>query len=233
MMLLISTSTSASWLAGVAPESGRRLLDGRRWRHSPCAQMGLFDSLAAAFENDDSLGERSEAGLKNKVVYQTITFVGPKPENFWEQQAVTEAQAVGGQKLKDVAQSAGIPIKYACMEGTCRICDVVVDGERVPACIAKCPKRDVTIEYRGVKTKKVTQGRVQPSGLAASFGAAVTAAGEAGPAAAKAASEPQAAQAADQDETAPPALSLEERLAAQLLSENAAAAKKKGGWPFG
>ena len=117
---------------------------------APGPSMGFFDQLAAAFDNDDDLGDDG----RFKAKYQTITWKGPKPEGaaamFGAKQAVQEQQVVQGQKLKDVAQTAGIPIRYSCMQGTCHLCDVMVDGETLPACTAICPSRDCTIEYRDV-----------------------------------------------------------------------------------
>ena len=109
--------------------------------------MGFFDGLAAAFENDDTLSERNEAGLKQKARFQTLTWRGPKPEgafNPFEQQAICDTKAIAGQKLSVIAMQEGIPIKYSCMQGTCRICDVMVDGQMVPSCMAqvvRAPRR--------------------------------------------------------------------------------------------
>merc|ERR1719238_1416242 len=116
---------------------------------TPC--MGFFDqlqeNLAAAFENDDELGEQGPAGLKKKVQAITVTFKGPEPKGFFEQQAITEAQALPNQKMKDVADAAGIPIRYSWMAGTARM-----------------PKRDVEIEYREVKGVEMPKGNVKPTG---------------------------------------------------------------------
>ena len=109
--------------------------------------MGFFDGLAAAFENDDTLSEQEEAGLKQKARFQTLTWRGPKPEgafNPFEQQAICDTKAIAGQKLSVIAMQEGIPIKYSCMQGTCRICDVMVDGQMVPSCMAqvvRAPRR--------------------------------------------------------------------------------------------
>jgi hypothetical protein len=80
----------------------------------PC--MGLFDTLAAAFENDDSLGEDGPAGLAKKAEVHTITWLGPPPANFFEKQAVSKSEVIAGQKLKDVADAAGVPIRWSCLE---------------------------------------------------------------------------------------------------------------------
>ena len=81
--------------------------------------MGLFDGLAAAFENDDSLGEAGPAGLKTKVSYQEVTWKGPVPEGpaammGLEKQFVKTTQAIPGQSIKDLAEEAGVPVKYSC-----------------------------------------------------------------------------------------------------------------------
>ena len=115
------------------------------------AEMGFFDGLAAAFENDDTLGEAGPAGLKTRVQERTITWQGPPPEGMaamFEKPKITEQTAIKGQPLKDLASSANVPLKYSCMKGTCGICDVMVDGVAVPACTAKMPDKDVTISYK-------------------------------------------------------------------------------------
>jgi hypothetical protein len=40
--------------------------------------MGLFDGLADAFSNDDTLGERKEAGLKSRVQRVIATCAFPR-----------------------------------------------------------------------------------------------------------------------------------------------------------
>ena len=89
--------------------------------------MGLFDGLAAAFANDDTLGERESAP---KAQAYSIKWIGPKGEE-------TLSQALPGQKIKDLARQAGVAgkIKYNCGEGTCSSCDMLVNGDRVPACL--------------------------------------------------------------------------------------------------
>lgn len=83
------------------------------------SSMGLFDSLAAAFENDQDLGESGPAGLNRKADVHTITWLGPKPEGpaaLFEKQPKVEQEAIAGQRLQDLAQAAQIPIKYSCMQ---------------------------------------------------------------------------------------------------------------------
>uniref|UniRef100_A0A7S4I939 2Fe-2S ferredoxin-type domain-containing protein n=1 Tax=Prymnesium polylepis TaxID=72548 RepID=A0A7S4I939_9EUKA len=113
------------------------------------ARMGMFDDFAKAFANDDSLGDRDEAGLAQKAEYHTITWQGPPEKTLFGDKPgpVTRSQAIAGQSLKENARVSGVEIPYACNEGTCRICDVKVNGRMLPACVAKMPKKDITIEY--------------------------------------------------------------------------------------
>ena len=99
-------------------------------------RMGLFDGLASSFANDDTLGDREEAGLSRQAKQTTITWRGPKPTGFMQQQQITQTTAVEGQSLAAIARSAGVPVEFACMTGSCGICDVVIDGKRMPACTA-------------------------------------------------------------------------------------------------
>ena len=151
MALHLHLLVGASALLAGGPTT--RAFDGapRAARH---VHMGLFDGLAAAFENDDTLGERREGGLSKQVKEQKITWMGPKPEGmaaFLEKQPITEQQAMPGTPLSDLAEDAGIPIQYSCMQGTCRVCDVRINGVETPACMAKMGREDVTIEYRATE----------------------------------------------------------------------------------
>ena len=102
---------------------------------TPQLRMGFFDSLAAAFDNDDSLGDADTPGIKQKRQAYTITWKGPKGEE-------TTTNAYAGQKIKDLARGAGVgPIKYGCSEGTCSSCDLLINGDRVPACQAKAVRK--------------------------------------------------------------------------------------------
>jgi len=117
-------------------------------------RMGFFDQLASAFENDDELGEAGPAGLKTKAKIHRITWVGPDPEGMaalFEKPEESIQEAIAGYDLKMLADQADIPLKFSCMQGTCGICDVLVDGETVPACTAKMPNRDCTIQYKSAK----------------------------------------------------------------------------------
>lgn len=106
-LVLVATSAStASAFALGAPVT---------WKPIAAATptMGLFDGLAKAFENDSTLGERENAGLSKEKQKRTVTWVGPKGQQ-------KKATVVPGQKLKDIARSCGIPIRYDCQEGTCK-----------------------------------------------------------------------------------------------------------------
>lgn len=163
--------------------------------------------MGEAFTNDDSLGERGEAGLGNKVDEVNIKWVGPKPPNPFQQQQTFESIVLPGQKLSDISQMTGVPIKYSCMNGSCGLCDVLVDGQRMPACTTTAAARDMTIEFGSLLSRKK---------------AARQAAGE---------------EVVLEEETqgvVVPTETLEQRLQRQLAEEMAEeAANKKGGWPFG
>jgi len=193
-------------------------------------QMGLFDSFAAAFENDDTLGDRGD--FKAKV--SKLTWTGPKPEGlaaFTESQPISEQEAIEGQKLKDLAQAADIPIQYSCMKGTCGLCFVKVNGQEVAACTAVCPGEDAVIEYRDSKAAKAVMKEVAIAARAAKKSGkefdplAVT--GQVAPT--------KAPQAAQPDAVAEPRKeTLEERLLREMAeAETKKKSKSKGGWPFG
>ena len=109
-------------------------------KRATAVRMGMFDGLKGAFANDDTLGTRENAGLSKEKTKRTVTWVGPKGEK-------KEAQALAGQKLRDVARSCNIPIKYDCNEGTCKTCEAQVGSGRAKICVTKMPDKDVTIKY--------------------------------------------------------------------------------------
>ena len=79
------------------PRPGRRAC-----RHAE-VRMGMFDGLAAAFANDETLSKPTAA---TKKTLRTITWRDPKGKTV-------SSQAIPGQKLKDIARQDGIgPIKY-------------------------------------------------------------------------------------------------------------------------
>jgi len=100
----------------------------------------MFDGFKAAFANDDTLGARENAGLSKEATKRKVTWVGPKGQK-------KESIVVPGQKLRDVARSAGIPIKYDCNEGTCKTCEAMIGNSRAKICVTKAPNKDVTIKY--------------------------------------------------------------------------------------
>jgi ferredoxin len=122
--------------------------------------MGFMDALNSAFANDDTLGEQQAAGLKKRKKTKTVTWRGPKPANPFEQQKITTSEVISGQRLMDVARDAGIPVRYSCMNGSCGICNVKVDGQTVPMCMTKAPDADVTIDYTVKGAAKVPKGVV-------------------------------------------------------------------------
>jgi len=215
--------------------------------------MGFMDALAAAFENDDELGEREDAGLKKRVTYQTITWQGPPPEGMaalFEKPEVKEQQAIPGQKLKDLAEDAGIPLRYSCMQGTCGICDVKVNGVETPACTAKMPKSDCTIEYKAsaqaqeyMKEKMKAQAAAKRAAKAAGATGAATPAAAAQKGVVKPTSpfggnlfegpfggNPFGGSMPAVEEPKPELTPLEKRLTEENERKRS---KKSGGWPFG
>jgi len=107
--------------------------------------MGLFDNLKGAFANDDTLTARGNAGLSKEATKRTITWVGPTGKQ-------KKSTVVAGQRLKDIARGAGIPIKYDCSEGTCKTCEAQMGNGRVKICVAKAIDKDITINY-GLRQK--------------------------------------------------------------------------------
>jgi len=102
--------------------------------------MGMFDGFKAAFANDDSLGDRGNAGLSKEKTKRTITWVGPRGQK-------KTSTVIAGQQLKDIARSSGIPIKYDCQEGTCKTCEAKMGNGKVKLCVTKALDRDITIQY--------------------------------------------------------------------------------------
>merc|ERR1719324_417740 len=79
--------------------------------------------------------------------------MGPKPEGaaaMFTKQKIVEQTAVPGQTLRELSEAAGVPVRYSCMGGTCRICDVTINGVVTPACMNKIERNggDLVIEYR-------------------------------------------------------------------------------------
>eukprot|EP00522_Entomoneis_paludosa_P017936 CAMPEP_0172441358 /NCGR_PEP_ID=MMETSP1065-20121228/1898_1 /TAXON_ID=265537 /ORGANISM="Amphiprora paludosa, Strain CCMP125" /LENGTH=134 /DNA_ID=CAMNT_0013190671 /DNA_START=52 /DNA_END=456 /DNA_ORIENTATION=+ len=98
--------------------------------------LHLFGGLADAFKNDDSLGQRENAGLKG----------GP---NFNEQVSVNGKAvqgAVVGQKLTAVAMKARVKIPVNCQKGDCGTCMVKFNGKKVKACQTPLPAGKAAIQ---------------------------------------------------------------------------------------
>jgi ferredoxin len=133
LLLLVHTVVVSAF---ALPSAGVRATAER----STAVRMGMFDGLKGAFANDDTLGKRENAGLSKEKTKRTVTWVGPKGEK-------KVAQALAGQKLRDVARSCNIPIKYDCNEGTCKTCEAQVGSGRAKICVTKMPDKDVTIKY--------------------------------------------------------------------------------------
>lgn len=166
-----------------------------------------------------------------------VTWQGPQPEGIaamFEKPLVQDQQAIPGQKLKDLALEAGIPVRFSCMQGTCGICDVKVDGVVVPACTAIMPKRDCVIEYKRsadaeayMKEKMKAQAAEKRAAKAA--GAAAPTKGQVKPTNPFGGGNPFGAFGGSKEaEPVVPLSPLEQKVA----DENA---RKKGGggWPFG
>lgn len=125
--------------------------------------MGFFDgigkAMSEAMANDDTLGEKVDPGLKNKVLPVKVTWKGPEPEGmarFTEKAKQFETMAMPGTSFKQLAEDAGVEVSYSCNAGTCRICDLTVNGMRTPACVNKVQAgRDLEIDYKDVATMKL------------------------------------------------------------------------------
>ena len=224
-------------------------------------RMGMFDGFAAAFQNDEELGEAGPAGLKTKVQLQKVTWMGPKPEGpraLFEQQLVVEQEAIPGTPLKTLAEEAGVKIRYSCNKGTCGICDIVVDGVTTPATTANLGKgKDITIQYQDEsKMLEYSKQKIQAERLAKKAGRAPPASNPLAAAAGMAESVSGGSsfglprggffgQADEQDEDGEddveedrPRLTqetLEARIRAQMEAEEAEnkVKKAKSPWPFG
>ena len=84
-------------------------------------------------------------------------------------QTVIEQTARPGQTLKELSEEAGVPVRYSCMGGTCRICDVTINGVVTPACMNKIERNggDLVIEYREADAAEAMAREARMAGLAA------------------------------------------------------------------
>ena len=201
--VLAVSSLGAAWTLSSAPQPR-----GCIAQRAASPRMGFFDALGDAFANDADLSGRKETGMSKKVEVNTITWKGQKP--MFGEAPTTTGSSIAGQKLQMLAREAGVPIEYSCNEGHCRVCDVLVDGRRVPACVAKAPKGSCTIEYG------IPRGSVKPTKRAA-------------PARSRSPSRGPARAEEEEEEESPAEKQL--RLQQQLMGEMAG--KKKNSWPFG
>lgn len=100
-------------------------------------RLGIFgDALKKAFNNDDSLGERKNEGLKGGPNYNDNVTVNGKPV----------PGAVVGQKLTVVAGRARVKIPVNCQKGDCGTCMVKMNGRKVKACQTSLGSGKCTIE---------------------------------------------------------------------------------------
>ena len=136
--VMFATLVLASASAAVTPAHPPRLHSARLAPSRACPSMNWF---ANAFANDDTLGARDNAGLTKEKTKRTITWKSSSGKT-------KQSTVVPGQKLRDVARAAGIPIKYSCNEGTCKTCQVKMGGGMVKVCVGKVPDKDVTIVYK-------------------------------------------------------------------------------------
>src|SRR5689334_22320375 len=79
------------------------------WRTTPCF---LFGGLQDAFKNDETLGKRENAGLKNGPKFNENVTVNGRPVK----------NAVVGQKIVAVASKGGVRIPVNCQQGDCGTC---------------------------------------------------------------------------------------------------------------
>ena len=93
---------------------------------------GFMDAMKKALESDPNLQPAQDPGLSNGVVPIEVEFKGPKN---------VKVSAYPGQKLRDVASSARVPIKYSCKKGDCATCEVNFNGKIVKACQASLPSK--------------------------------------------------------------------------------------------
>mmetsp|Transcript_7283 Transcript_7283/g.10429 ORF Transcript_7283/g.10429 Transcript_7283/m.10429 type:complete len:151 (-) Transcript_7283:163-615(-) len=101
---------------------------------SKTALNGFGDMFKGAFSNDESLGDRENAGLKGGPNYVEATING-KP-----------VKAVANQKVSQVAAAARTKISYSCKKGDCGTCEISMNGRIVKACQAVIPNGKCNIK---------------------------------------------------------------------------------------
>jgi len=93
-------------------------------------ELAMFGGLKKAFANDEGLGEAKNAGLSGGPNYnENVTVNGKAVKN-----------AVVGQKVSIVANSARVKISYNCQNGDCGTCAIKMNGRKALACQATIPK---------------------------------------------------------------------------------------------
>lgn len=84
-------------------------------------ELDMFGGFKDAFKNDESLGVRQNAGLKNGPTYNDqVTVNGMNVQG-----------AVVGQKLTVVASRVRVKIPVNCQKGDCGTCMVKFNGRKV------------------------------------------------------------------------------------------------------
>lgn len=116
---------------GVVPAQQRANF---RYQSTTTSLNGMFGGLAGAFANDESLGERKNAGLsKGPKFNENVTVNGKKVQG-----------AVAGQKLTAVAAKVRVRIPVNCQKGDCGTCMVKMNGRKLKGTYRKM-KEEVAI----------------------------------------------------------------------------------------
>lgn len=99
------------------------------------SSLNIFGNLAGAFANDDSLGERENAGIKGGPKQnENVTINGKK------------VNAIVGQKVSVVAAQSRVKISYNCKAGDCGTCNIKMNGRTVKACQQVIPSGKCNIQ---------------------------------------------------------------------------------------
>lgn len=90
---------------------------------------GFNDLLNKILENDSNLPPPKDPGMKNQKTPVTVEFLPSKKA----------VKAFPGTKLSQVADAAGVTIRYKCLKGECNTCAVKVNGVPGKACQLAIP----------------------------------------------------------------------------------------------
>jgi ferredoxin len=90
---------------------------------------GLGDMLKKALANDPSLPPQKNPGLSKDPDIVSVEFLPSKKV----------VKAILGQSLRQIADSAGVEIRYKCKKGECNTCAVNFNGKIVKACQSSLP----------------------------------------------------------------------------------------------